>query len=238
MFKRIKENIYISKFIELWNVPRYRSLLMLGIYIIFFAIVIAAVDTNTQTNVDKISKVDILDEYSSMESYKYKAVIENEKIETLIGRVSGNKQMITFNEENYYYNNIYLYKQDNDLYKQLSEQIIDFEIWRMTPSFINSLIKRGKFDSKTEYSDGIIANTYLVSASDFVKLYYVEDTENYESIKITLYENKNNIVKAYLDLTNIYKHNQYSNNYDYEVTIEYELVENMSPINVEIESSD
>ena len=238
MFKNIKENEYVKKIIELWHIPRYRSLLVLGIYIVFFMIVIALIDISKPVNLNDKPKVNVLDVYSSMESYKYKAIIENEKTETLTGKVYVSDQIINFNEENYYYNNIYLYKQDGEVYKKVSEKVLDFEIWRMTPPIIRALVKKGKFDSKTEYSDGIIANTYLVSVSDFVKLYYVEDTENYESIKITLYENKNNILKVYLDLTNVYKHSQDANNYDYEVTIEYELIDVMNPIDVEIESSD
>lgn len=240
MFKSVKENEYVKKFLELWNIPRYRSLIILCIYIIFFVLVIASVRSqNSGTlNSANTSKVDIMEEYKEMNNYQYRVTVKNEVEQTLIGRVYENKQLIIFNENNYYYNNVYLYKAEENIYKQTTENLLEFEVWRFSPLFINDLIENGKFESKTEYSDGIVAHTYLVDVADFIKLYFGADTESSDNISVTIYKNKERVTKVELDLTSIYRQNQFNNSYDYKIIIEYELINQMGPIAVNIESSD
>lgn len=237
MFKNIKENDYVKKFIELWNTPRYRSVIILTLYIIFFALVIASINSSKPTT-NSTNKVDIISIYTQMNNYRYQVTIKNETEEKLVGRVNDNKQIIMFNDTNYYYNNIHLYEQKEDIYKQTDEQLLDFEIWRMTPTFINSLIKRGTFESKTEYADGEVANTYLVNVANFVELYYGDETEANEFISVTLRQNNERVLNAELDLTAIYHQQQFSNQYDYIVKIEYDMIDAISPIVVNIESSE
>jgi len=236
MFKNIRENDYVKKFVELWNTPRYRSIIILALYIIFFAFVIASINSSRSTT-SGTNKVDIRSAYAQMHNYRYQANIKNETEQILVGRVNDNKQLITFNESNYYYNNVHLYKQEESVYKQTNEQLLDFEIWRMTPSFIDSLIEKGSFESKTEYADGEIANTYLVNVADFIELYFGDETESEEVIRVTLHQNNERILKVELDLTAIYHQQQFAK-YDYIVIIEYDMIEQITPIVVNIESGD
>ena len=240
MFKSIKENEYVKKIIELWNVPRYRSLIILGIYIVFFTFVIASIKAQKSSiiNSSNINKVDIMEEYETMNNYQHTITIKNQIEDILIGRVYDNKQVITFNDNNYYYNNVYLYKQEKNVYKQTNDKLLAFEVWRFTPSFVSKLIQRGKLESKTEYTDGIIANTYLVNVADFIKLHFGDDIETRDNISLTVYKNNERVTKVKLDLTSVYHQNQFANSYDYEVIIEYRLINQISPITVNIESSD
>jgi len=237
MFKNIKENKYIKKVIELWNNPRYRSILILGLYMIFFAFIIASINTSKPVT-NTPNKVDIRGAYVRMDNYRYQATIKNETKEKIVGNVSDNKQMIMFNDANYYYNNVYLYKKEENIYKQTNEQLLEFEIWRMTPKFINFLIEKGTFESKTEYADGEVANTYLVNVSDFIELYFGDESDADEVISITLYQNDESVLKVELDLTAIYHQQQFSNLHDYIVTIEYDMIDKINPIVVNIESSE
>lgn len=237
MFKSIKENEYIKKIIELWNNPRYRSLLVLGLYIIFFFLVIASVN-NSKSVVPTTNKTDIRSTYAQMSNYRYQATIKNNTEQKIIGKVVDNKQLIMFDETNYYYNNVYLYKQEEKSYKQTDEKLLDFEIWRMTPKFINSLIEKGKFESKTEYADGEVANTYLVNLSDFIELYFGDEVQTDEVISITLRQNNERILNAELDLTTLYHQHQFSNQHDYIVKIEYDMIDAINPIVVNVESSE
>ena len=233
MFEKIKENEYVQKFIELWEIPRYRSLIKLGIYIIFFAFVIASINTNSTNDLTptNTNKVDVMEAYEEMSNYQYRVTTKNE-IE------NEDKQIITFNDNSYYYNNINLYKRENDVYKLSNDNLSEFAVWRFSPSFITNLIQKGEFESKTEYADGIIANTYLIKVEDFLMAYYNTVTTDDRTFKLTIYQSEKQVTKVELDITNIYNMSQYANSYDYEVTLEYSLINQIGPIIVNVESSD
>ena len=69
MFNRIKENGYVQKFLEIWSNPRYRSLIILGLYAIFFIFVIVYI-RSLNNNSMKVEKVDTVQEYKSMDNYQ------------------------------------------------------------------------------------------------------------------------------------------------------------------------
>lgn len=235
--KKIKENMYIQKFIELWNIPRYRSLLILGLYIIFFTVVIASVRSkNSSIDYTSNKKMSIIQNFEQMNNYQVKVTIQNEPDRTLISRVYNNRQIITYNNKNYYYDGSKLYEK-LDSYIE-TESMLEFDIWRFTPLFIKNLIDKGKLDSKTEYANGIIANNYVVSIDNFIKDYSNDEPENNENISITTYQDKEQIIKVELDLTHIYRMQEFSNSSDYKVILEYSLIGEISPIVVNIESSD
>ena len=52
------------------------------------------------------------------------------------------------------------------------------------------------------------------------------------------YQDKEQIIKVELDLTHIYRMQEFSNSSDYKVILEYSLIGEISPIVVNIESSD
>lgn len=237
MFKRITENEYVQKFLELWQNPRYRSLIILGMYIIFFALVISSIDTSSN-NYEESKKVDVMKEYSMMNNYSSKIIIKNELEENINIKVNKNDYLINYNNENYYYNTVKLYKQDGEAYKRVNTNLLDFEVWKFTPKFISDLIEKGTFNSKTEYADGTIANTYLVKIEDFIKSYSNNENSDIRTFEITVYQNEKQVNKVVLNLTNIYNIGLFSNNHDYIVTIEYDLIGKTSPIIVKIESSD
>ena len=239
MFEKIKENEYVQKILELWNIPRYRSLIILFIYFIFFAFVIASINTNSSLNTNSNNiKVNVMEKYIQMDNYQYNATIKNETEINLIGKVNKDKQIIMFNNDTYYYNNINLYKNKANLYIKTDDNLLDFEVWRFSPLFINNLIKKGKLESKTEYTDGTNSKTYLVQIKDFLKAYNNVVTDDTRTFEIIIYQNEKQITKVELELTDIYNMGEYSNSYDYEVILEYSLVDEIGPIIVNVESSD
>lgn len=237
MFDKIKENDYVKKFLDLWMVPRYRALIILGLYIIFFAVVISSFKTDSYVYRPIKNKENALEKYEKMDNYQYSATIENEISKKMSGRVYKDKQLIMLDNNNYYYDGNKLYKKE-DSYIEFNENLLEFDIWRFTPKLICELIQNGKLESKTEYADGIKSKTYLVSLVDFIKLYFGDDTTGKESVYVTLYEHDNMITKVELDLTSIYHMQQFSNLYDYKVILEYSLIDGISPIEVNVESSD
>lgn len=230
-----KNNEYVQKFLELWNTPRYRSLIKLCIYFIFFMVVIASINTSSKVDFNN-TKVDIMEEYKNLTNYQYTATIKNEVVESYVGYTYNNKHLILFNEDNYYYENE-LYKEYEEGYKKTDDNLFYFDIWKFTPSFISSLKEKGSFDSKTEYADGSTADTYLVKVSDFISLYFNDITIDDRNVSVTIHKNEDEVKKVELDLTNIYNQGDYSNYFDYKVLIEYVSFD-VKPINVILESSD
>lgn len=238
MFKSIKENVYVQKFLELWDVPRYRALIKLGLYIIFFIFVITLIKTQ-DNNISKnpVTKINVMENFKNMNNYQYKVIINNEVEETFISRVNNGKELILYNSDTYYFDGIKMYKKI-DSYQEFKDIIFDFDIWRFNPLFITNLIDKGEFNAKTEYQDDTISNEYLVKVKDFVKLYDNLDIEDERTFSLVVYQTKKQVNKVTLDLTNIYNMKENANAFDYKVNLEYDLINEIAPITVNIESSD
>lgn len=238
MFKSIKENVYVQKFLELWEVPRYRALIKLGLYIIFFIFVITLIRTQ-DNNISKnpVTKINIMENFKNMNNYQYKAIINNEGEETFVSRVNSGKELIIYNSDTYYFDGIKIYKKI-DSYQEFKDIIFDFDIWRFNPLFITNLIDNGEFNAKTEYQDDTISNEYLVKVKDFVKLYDGLDIDDERTFSLVVYHTKKQVTKVTLDLTNIYNMKENANAFDYKVSLEYDLINEIAPITVNIESSD
>lgn len=240
MFKSFKENDYVKKFLEFWNTPRYRSLIILGLYFIFFMFVIATIRSQHQNNyTPSVTKKDVLEEYRLLDNYQYKMTIESTDNKTLIGQVYKDKQVLTYNNENYYisYGKLYTKK---DTYEEVTDTLLDFDIWRFTPIFITNLKEKGKLDATTEYADKSKAQTYLVPVSSFIDAYYQKDAEVDSTlsndidtnIKLIIYQNDTKVIKVELDLTNVSDFDRYF------MTIEYEFENQISPIIIDVEGSE
>lgn len=243
MFKNLKENNYVKKFLELWNTPRYRSLIILGLYFIFFVFVIATIRSGYKNNTTtSVTKKDVLEEYRLLDNYQYKMTIETDTNKTLIGQVYKDKQTFTYNNENYYisYGKVYI---KNDTYEEIDMPLLDFDVWRFTPTFITNLRLSGKLDATTEYADKSISKTYLVPIKVYRDNYYDIDYESgvvsdlEESIKLTIYQNDTKVTKVELDLTSVYSNEDTSDSH-YFVTIEYEFENQISPIIIDVEGSE
>lgn len=237
MFNKVRENVYIRKFLELWNIPRYRSLLILGLYAIFFMIIIASIKTKNDFSDYSTTQKDAMEEYRIMDNYEYIATITNEDTKILIGKVYKEKQIILFDNDNYYFDGV-MYKKD-DSYIKIEDKLLEFDVWKMTPLFISNLVEKGSLDYKTEYSDETISKTYKIDIKEFIKLYFSDDTDSSNTyISVTIYENQTRVTKVELDLSSIYHMKQYANAYDYKITLEYDSINALAPIVVDLESSD
>lgn len=237
MFNKVRENIYIQKFLELWNIPRYRSLLILALYVIFFTVIIASVRTKNDFSDYNPPIKNVMEEYRNLDNYEYIATITNEDTKTLVGKVYKEKQIIFFDNNNYYFDGT-MYKK-NDSYIKNEDKLLEFDVWKMNPLFISDLVEMGTLDSKTEYSDETISKTYKIDVKEFIKLYFNDDIDSSDVyISVTIYEDQTRVTKVELDLSSVYHMQQYANVYDYKVTLEYTSVNVVAPIIVDLESSD
>ena len=239
MFNKLKKNEYVEKFLQLWAIPRWRSLIILCMYFLFFVLVISSINTQ-DSSYDKPSttnKNSIVESYKNMDNYYFTITIKNDNIKTLTGMMYDNKMVFELDEIKYSYEDGQLYKKDMEIYKKTDDFELDFEVYKFVPSFIYKLIENGKIEAKTEYKDGTVSNTYLVNVSEFMKLYFGTLKQTNDDIIVTMYQNKDMIFKVDLDLTNVYYQEQDSTN-DYKITIEYESVGEIYPMSVNLESSD
>ena len=155
-------------------------------------------------------------------------------MKTLIGKVDKQNQILTYNNSDYYIVNDKIYTKE-DKYIELEDKLLDFDIWKFNPKFISELLEKGEVNSKTEFTDGTNAKSYLVKVSDFIKLYFGDETEDDRFVNVTVYQSSTQITKVELDITNIYNMGQYANSSNYIITLEYEFVCQISPIVIEIE---
>lgn len=139
MFKKTKEKInnnqYVILFKKLWDNKRYRSILILGLYFIFFWVVISATRTNYQ-NMEKYNEennnqevVTIVEKMASWNNYKddfnYNILVNDE----LIGQISivGGIINLDVDDNSYIIINNTIYKNKNDDLKKV-DKIDDLEI--------------------------------------------------------------------------------------------------------------
>lgn len=170
----MKEKIRIFK--EIWSVPRYKALIKLSLYFIFFASIIIYTSIVSSKNNRSEKILSPLEQMSLKENYKF-------TINTLNISFTGakNKNNIQINYNNQV-NNYDLGHIDN----------IDFEYKEILEYLdlkkVYNLIKDKEFDSKTEFKNGTISLNY-----------------NLDNLKITTYEKNNNINKLEIEKINKYE---------------------------------
>lgn len=161
---------FINIIKTIWKSDRYRSLAILGIYFIFFTIIIVIAKTSTP---NKQIYINPMDNFKNKDEYSFEIKIDNDVIN---GEYS--YSYIKFN-----YNNI-LYEYSNDIL--IPDNFKYAEILKyINTKNIYDLVSDKDIYSKTEYNDGDISSTYKVDDT-YITLY-----ENNEIYKIEVKINNN-----------------------------------------------
>lgn len=205
MFKKAKEKInnneYVILFKKLWANKRYRSLLILFLYFIFFGLIIGSVRSNYKNMEDYpiedkkeefsiVEKMTSWDNYNS--DYQYKIVV-NDK-EKAICNIKDGIVNLTVNDKNYTIinNNIYLNKND-DLKKmnKIDDLKISIPIIKLNIKNIMDYLKTLEIDSYEENNiNYYVPTSYFVDGEEeSVSVEVVGDT-NLEKIIINYPEEK------------------------------------------------
>lgn len=205
MFKKTKEKInnneYVILFKKLWANKRYRSLLILFLYFIFFGLIIGSVRSNYK-NIedypieDKKEELSIVEKMTSWDNYnsdyQYKIVV-NDK-EKAICNIEDGIVNLTVNDKNYMIinNNIYLNKND-DLKKmnKIDDLKISIPIIKLNIKNIMDYLKTLEIDSYEENNiNYYVPTSYFVDGEEeSVSVEVVGDT-NLEKIIINYPEEK------------------------------------------------
>jgi hypothetical protein len=215
----MKEKIKKAK--ELYANRRYRALFILGLYAIFFMIVIAIFNTSSSAYVpieEEKPKDVVLDKFGKLNNYEY-----SYKIERVIGsdviyyNVDGkryqNKEMFVINDDinDYYTENSTIYIIRDNLKEKVLEKPLTVDLLLLRPQNIVNLVLLSQLESKTDiYTDESVRKSYLLPVKDFIKLYFNEEVEENEKfISINTYEKDNEIIKVEIDLSSADQFDQY-----------------------------
>lgn len=217
---------FIANFKKVWADERGKSLIKLGLYILFavFAVFTATATyrVNNASN-DKYDNtpVDAMTAYNNLSSYAGSYIIGDNKYTF----TSATKQIIKIGD--YYY---FAEKQNlvNNLDVTLVAPTFDFKFWYLTPSFIYDLIKNGKESYTTNFANGSVETSYLVPLEYFVSNYdgnvlAIENTSILagKNIEIVTTKTENKIVKVKINLSTYYVLiNDQINNYNVEIDYE------------------
>lgn len=207
MFKKTKEKInnneYVIIFKKLWDNKRYRSILILVIYFIFFGIIIGTtksyykdIDTTTDNSIKETTIIEKMKEWGNFENdYQYK-ILSNEE-EVLDVYIKDGIVNLTLDEKNYTIinNNIYLNKND-DLKKinQIDGLNISLPITKLNLKNIMDYLRTLEINS---YEKNIIyyyvpTSYFIDDSEDSVLVEVIGDTKleeiiiNYQDEKISL----------------------------------------------------
>lgn len=197
MFKKIKESEGYNKYKELKANPQTRAAMSLGLWLLFFIIIIIFT-RGIETSNTKVTKNSV-----SVRTNNYEYTYQNNDI-TVFGDFYNNKQIFTILNNKYYYNGENVYKVNSNVLELIKD--FDLSILKITPEFIEELTSNLNF---TEVGD---AKQYLVPLVNFINLYEVDTAvdlslaSNYNVI-IQKYYKDNNLYKIEVDLSNYYKIN-------------------------------
>ncbi len=182
MLKKAKEKInnneYVILFKKIWDNKRYRSILILVLYFIFFTVVITATRTSYQNmeNSNNQSEISIEAKMNAWNSftddYQYAILVNEQEVgnisvnDGIIDLLVGDKQYTIIND------NIYLNKND-DLKKisKIDDLDISISILKLNMEDIMNYLKGIK---EYSYEDNTIK--YQISSSYFSDSEEVDDT--------------------------------------------------------------
>ena len=178
----------INTFKKLWAIPRYKAIIKLILFGIFFLslyiimqimIILSNPSDNKPVKIKVIENVSATDNFKNMSSYEYtyeiNYILNNQNLSKLItGTKYNNKNVFKILNNKYSISNDLIYDSNNNVVTNLCE----YDLINLLPNNLVNLFVGEK--TETKYSDGKVKIEYD---------------------KITIYEENNYITKIELDLT-------------------------------------
>jgi hypothetical protein len=158
----MKEKIDLFK--TIWSNKRYKAIIELSIYILFFIIIIIVSKVMGTGSEIKKTQNTLEDKYP----YYFKTTINEEEI---IGTIYEDKIEINYNDITYYYTNGII----------TPEQ---FTYPLILPYIDYYKVKENELYSKTEYNDGLLEETYIINGQKIIittkdeTILTIEDNQN------------------------------------------------------------
>lgn len=200
---------YFQKGKELWSNRRYRALLIMGIYLLFFILLFNLISFggNTESKQETVSpskEISLvnMDRYDFYMNIVYLgAADEPIKSFNIDGTRFKNKQHFTIRETEQTF-----YKEVNN-YFTVTDQILPVETPLLVnfdgvePSMIDTYLKKSTFISKTEYANKTVKEMYSMPIHDFALLYMGDIVVIPGNVILSTYKSKNQTERIELDLS-------------------------------------
>ena len=221
MFKKIKENEKYQKFKELWANERTHSIIVLGLWLIFFAVLVLFIRTTapTPTSNDTINDV-VGTNFDKMSNYSFSANSDNVQVNGFV--YNDNMEFILNNQRYYVDNDVYLISGD-----KAEKKDFDLSFLKINAKMLDNLLGELKGTEKDGYTQ------YLVPLDRFINLYEIDTEADLSkamsyNILVNVYKNKDDSIKGViLDLTN-YRLFRFNDNKPFVVTIYYYNINEVS----------
>ncbi len=234
MSKKENKEGFFAKLREWWQIPRYKSLIILGIYFVFFGLVMlySTIIGSISSSDNEMPKVDATTRLSIMDNYEYEYDVEAITPTGVFGySVSGIRYDDTDNFE--VLNNDF-YIKDNIIYSVNENvdinSIVQFDLMLLRPDKIYEFLKLSTLTDKVEYEDGSIKYIYSIPVSDFNIAFLQEiDENNTDVVEITLYEVEDYITGIDLNIVNLMKLVD-SSVLSYTIEMEYSNIDNIKNV--------
>ena len=222
--KESKIKNFINKFKELWANKRYRSLIKLVFYLIFFAVLFFIYEFASPDVAN--SPVEKNNDFENYNNYEYKINLNiNDVLFDLDGKRYDNKYEFIFEDNTYSFDNSNLNTDNN--FMNLNNDIIN--VFNYTPDLINNIIENSEIISEKKLiTDNILIKEYSIKLDKYMEILDVNFDKYNEEDKIDILVSEKNdyVIKIELDLSNFYKY--FEENYNkYEITINYNNINNV-----------
>ncbi len=231
-----KKISYWAKFKEIWQNKRYRSLIILGLYIIIYIFLIIVLGSSNETTTlppeTQEEPKTALENYQDMTNYEFVLEITEQKDSNEIkhsynGKTDGE---VTIINDTYYLKDNIIYEIVGEQIRILEATLVEINLFKLKPANLYELINLGELNYETKFADESMEKSYLVPLKDVIKNFKGEDIADPKTtIEIKYKEENNNITSIELDLSNYQKH-YYENTDIYNVKITYNNIGNVETL--------
>lgn len=224
----------LKKIREYWKIPRYRSLMTLGLYLLFFAVILLYIHFMSffDNPIEEKQEVNAVLTLATMDNYEYYYEIDSVG---LLGTSSYTISGIRYeDQDNFKIGNDSFYVQDNIIYsvdenKQITD-IVQIDLLLLRPNQIYEFLRNSTSANRIEYQNGEAKVTYSIPVTMFnIAFLQGIDETNTDVVEITTYEKSNQIYQIDLNIYNLMKLVD-SNFESYMVKITYANIDNIKKV--------
>lgn len=229
-----KEHVGLFKKIsEYWGIPRYRALIKLGLYLIFFGLIFLYLEVMSllSSGSSSIEDVDALDKFKTMNNYEYNYVLETnilDKVYTVDvnGLRYDGKDLFEVSNYDYYVENSIIYSDNHSV--DITE-VLPVDLLMFRPENLYSKLENSIDREVVEYQNGDKKVMYKIPVHEFNVGFLQGINVDNEVVQITTYESNNEIYKLELDIYNVMKlvNPEFES---YTVLIEYSNINNIKDV--------
>lgn len=196
---------------ELWKIPRYHALLVLGLYFLFFAVIFMVFSFKKMDVPKKIITKTAFENYIEMKNYEYSYTLKGIKNDLPFEQKIKGIYYQNKNTFEYLYNTYEIKDKSIYLNNQKIENLFDFDIINLEPihmlSYLEESVDKEVTKNTVRYNDGTGKTEY--------KIKNIKDSTFFE---IVIHEKNNYVYQIELDVTNLLKQNNITL---YQIIIEY-----------------